>query len=50
MDELIHDFDKHFCFRVVVDFRGLSKRVVPDPYPVPRPKEVSFRIGMENKK
>jgi len=50
MDELIHDLREHFSFRLVVDFHEHNTRVVRDPYPLPRPKEMAFSIGMEMKK
>jgi hypothetical protein len=49
MDEILKELEEDFSFRLVVDFRELNKRVVPDPCPLPRPKEMAVRIGMENK-
>ena len=41
MDDIIPELENHFTFRLVVDFRKLNKRVIPDPYPIPRGKEVN---------
>jgi hypothetical protein len=35
MDDIIQELEDHFTFRLVVDFRKLNKRVIPDPYPIP---------------
>ena len=35
MDDIIQELEDHFTFRLVVDFRKLNKRVIPDPYPLP---------------
>ena len=39
MDDVIQELQDHFTFRLVVDFRKLNKRAIPDPYPIPRAKE-----------
>ena len=49
MHELIKALEEYFTCRLVVDFRELNKRVVPDPYILPRPKEIAMRMGMDNK-
>jgi len=41
MDDIIQEVEDHFTFRLVVDFRKLNKRVIPDPYPIPRAKELN---------
>jgi len=41
MDDVIQELEDHFTFRLVVDFRKLNKRVIPDPYPIPRAKELN---------
>ena len=41
MDDVIQEVEDHFTFRLVVDFRKLNKRVIPDPYPIPRAKELN---------
>jgi hypothetical protein len=41
MDDVIKELEDHFTFRLVVDFRKLNKRVIRDPYPIPRAKELN---------
>ena len=41
MDDVTQELEDHFTFRLVVDFRKLNKRVIPDPYPIPRAKELN---------
>ena len=41
MDDVMQELEDHFTFRLVVDFRKLNKRVIPDPYPIPRAKELN---------
>ena len=38
MDDVIQELEDHFTFRLVVDFRKLNKRVIPDPDPILRAK------------
>jgi hypothetical protein len=40
MDDIIEELEDHFTFRLLVDFRKLNKKVIPDPYPIPRAKEL----------
>ena len=48
-DELIKELEEHFTSRLVVDSREQNERIVPDPYPFRRLKEMAMRLGMENK-
>jgi hypothetical protein len=41
MDDIIQELQDHFTFILVVDFRKLNKRVIPDPYPIPRARELN---------
>ena len=41
MDDIIQELEDHFTFRLVVDFRKLNKRVIPDAYPIPRAIELT---------
>jgi len=41
MDDIIQELEDHFTFRLVVDFQKLNKRLIPDPYPIPRAKELN---------
>ena len=41
MDDMIQELEDHFTFRLVVDFRKLNKRVIADPYPIPRAQELN---------
>jgi len=41
MDDVIQELEDHFTFRLVVDFRKVNKRVIPDPYPIPRAIELN---------
>jgi hypothetical protein len=41
MNDIIKELEDHFTFRLVVDFRNLNKRVIPDPYAIPRAKELN---------
>ena len=47
MDDIIQELEDHFTFRLVFDFRKQSKRVIPDPYPIPRAKEL---MGLQRRK
>jgi hypothetical protein len=41
MDDIIRELEDRFTFRLLVDFRKLNKSVIPDPYPIPRVKELN---------
>ena len=41
MDDIMRELEDHFTFRLVIDFRKLNKRVIPDPYPIPQAKELN---------
>ena len=41
MTSYTQELEDHFTFRLVVDFRKLNKRVIPDPYPIPRAQELN---------
>ena len=41
MDDIIREVEEPFTFRVVVDFRKLNDRVIPDPYPIPPAKKLN---------
>jgi len=41
MDDIIRELQDHFIFRLVVDFRNLNNRAIPDPYVIRRPKELN---------
>jgi hypothetical protein len=41
MDDIIRELHDHFTFRLVVNFRKLNKSVIPEPYRIPRAKELN---------
>ena len=47
MDEFIHVLEETFSFRIVADFRELSRSVITDPYALPRPKQMAALIGIQ---